>query len=101
VRSSLTGTAEAASAGFCQKPFTSEGVVARTDRSARYAEGDAIGPVPDEPEPSATKRRARVRRPITFEDALWRLVGSASTAEPGDAARKHEYLAEAYGHRSP
>ena len=35
-------------------------------------------------------------RPLTREDPLWALVGSAADAPPTDAAKKHEYLAEAY-----
>jgi excisionase family DNA binding protein len=34
-------------------------------------------------------------RPLTFDDPLWELVGSATDAEPTDASRKYEYLAEA------
>ncbi len=34
-------------------------------------------------------------RPLTFDDPLWELVGSATEAEPTDASRKYEYLAEA------
>lgn len=35
-------------------------------------------------------------RPLTRDDPLWQLVGSATDAPPTDAAKKHEYLAEAY-----
>src|SRR5687768_6940369 len=34
-------------------------------------------------------------RPLTFDDPLWELVGSATEAEPTDASKKYEYLAEA------
>ena len=33
---------------------------------------------------------------LTRDDPLWELVGSATDAPPTDAAKKHEYLAEAY-----
>ena len=33
---------------------------------------------------------------LTRDDPLWQLVGSATDASPTDAAKKHEYLAEAY-----
>ena len=35
-------------------------------------------------------------QPLTREDPFWELVGSAADAPPTDAAKKHEYLAEAY-----
>ncbi len=38
----------------------------------------------------------REDRPLTRDDPLWELVGSAADAPPTDAAKKHEYLAEAY-----
>ena len=38
----------------------------------------------------------REDRPLTRDDPLWELVGSATDAPPTDAAKKHEYLAEAY-----
>lgn len=33
-------------------------------------------------------------RPMTYEDPLSRLVGSATPAQPTDACQTHEYLAE-------
>lgn len=38
----------------------------------------------------------REDRRLTRDDPLWELVGSATDAPPTDAAKKHEYLAEAY-----
>ncbi len=38
----------------------------------------------------------REDQPLTRDDPLWELVGSATDAPPTDAAKKHEYLAEAY-----
>jgi two-component sensor histidine kinase len=44
-------------------------------------------------------RRAGTRRPknrlMTFDDSLWKLVGSAESAEPTDASKKDEYVADA------
>ncbi len=47
-------------------------------------------------QPAATprSRKSLGGRRLTHEDALWRLVGSASSAEPTDASKKHEYLAQ-------
>ncbi len=38
-------------------------------------------------------------QPLTREDALWKLVGSATWAEPTDSSKKYEYLAEGLLHR--
>ena len=38
----------------------------------------------------------RAEQRLTRDDPLWELVGSATDAPPTDAAKKHEYLAEAY-----
>lgn len=47
--------------------------------------------------PVKPKRKRSPRgRQLTPENALWKLMGSASAAEPTDASKKHEYLAEAY-----
>lgn len=43
----------------------------------------------------AVKRRSHRGRPLTYDDPLWELVGSVSSAEPTDASKKHEYLADA------
>ena len=39
---------------------------------------------------------ASILEQLTRDDPLWELVGSAADAPPTDAAKKHEYLAEAY-----
>lgn len=40
-------------------------------------------------------------RPTSADDPLWRLVGIADSAGPGDVSEnKHRYLADAYLHRS-
>lgn len=43
-------------------------------------------------------RRSRLPRGkvLTEEDSLWKLVGSATSARPSDASKKHEYLNEAF-----
>lgn len=46
-------------------------------------------------------RRARRGQPLTREDALWKLVGSTTSAPPTDATKKHEYLAEAFTTHHP
>ncbi len=38
----------------------------------------------------------REDQPLTRDDPLWELVGSATDAPPTDASKKYEYLAEAY-----
>jgi hypothetical protein len=35
-------------------------------------------------------------KPTTKDDPLWKLVGSATEAQPTDASKIHEYLAEGY-----
>jgi excisionase family DNA binding protein len=40
-------------------------------------------------------------RPLTFDDPLWEIVGSATDAEPTDASKKYEYLAEALAPTQP
>lgn len=47
----------------------------------------------------APKRRPRAAagKPVTYDDPLWRLIGSARSEGPTDvSANKHKYLAEAY-----
>jgi hypothetical protein len=45
----------------------------------------------------AERRRTRKSGVVTRSDSLWDIVGTASSAGPGDVARnKHKYLAEAY-----
>ncbi len=40
-------------------------------------------------------------KPLSSEDPLWELVGSATDAEPTDASKKYEYLAEALAPTRP
>ena len=46
-------------------------------------------------------RRIRRGRPTAPDDPLWNIVGMASSAEPTDASKKHEYLADAYAPQKP
>lgn len=46
-------------------------------------------------------RRIRRGRPTAADDPLWNIVGMASSAEPTDASKKHEYLADAYAPQKP
>ena len=39
-------------------------------------------------------------QPLTYNDPLWALVGSATDAEPTDASKKHQYLAQALAPRA-
>lgn len=46
--------------------------------------------------PAKRKRRRSPRgRPLTPDDPIFQLIGSATDAEPTDSSKKHEYLAEA------
>ena len=47
-----------------------------------------------------TKRRVK-GRPTSADDPLWNIVGMASSAEPTDASKKHEYLADVYTSQKP
>lgn len=53
--------------------------------------------------PVKRARRAPTLRgkPLTAADPLWKLVGSATSAQPTDATKKHEYLAEAFTPHQP
>ena len=42
---------------------------------------------------SPTKGPGAKGRLFTKDDSLWKLVGSAASEDPTDAAKKHEYLA--------
>jgi hypothetical protein len=50
-----------------------------------------------------SKKLAPVSRgkPTSADDPLWNIVGIASTAEPTDVSKKHEYLADAYMPQKP
>jgi len=48
----------------------------------------------------ASARRVK-GRPTSADDPLWNIVGLASTPEPTDASKKHEYLADAYAPQKP
>jgi hypothetical protein len=50
---------------------------------------------PAEVPPSERGARGHRGRPLTFEDPLWELVGSATEADPTDASKKYQYLGEA------
>jgi hypothetical protein len=43
------------------------------------------------------KQRKTSARPLTFDDPLFKLIGSARSRGPGDVAEnKHKYLAQVY-----
>jgi excisionase family DNA binding protein len=68
--------------------------VGKTIRVRTEALDEFITPV--RPEPAKPAKRAPAGRPTSADDPLWNIVGIASTAEPTDASKKHEYLADAY-----
>lgn len=35
-------------------------------------------------------------KPLTYDDALWQIVGSATNAPASDASKKHDYLSEGW-----
>ncbi len=44
-------------------------------------------------------KKSRVKgKPLSKNDSFSKLIGSAIEAEPTDASKKHEYLAEAFTH---
>lgn len=60
--------------------------------------GESIRPV----RPTSRKPPSAPRgKPTSADDPLWNIVGIASTAEPTDASKKHEYLADAYTPQKP
>ena len=47
--------------------------------------------------PVRRSKRVPAGRPLTYDDALWKLVGSARSEGPTDVSEnKYKYLAEAY-----
>jgi excisionase family DNA binding protein len=51
---------------------------------------------PVEPKNEQPQTMVPQGRPLTFDDPLWGLVGSATDAEPTDSSKKYEYLAEGW-----
>jgi excisionase family DNA binding protein len=69
--------------------------VGRGVRVRKEAVDQLLTPV----ERTTARRGPRVPagRPLTYDDPLWQLVGSAASAGPTDvSANKHKYLADAY-----
>ena len=66
--------------------------VGRRVRVSKEAVEQFVTPV--RPRPAKPAKRAPAGRALTREDPLWKLVGSATSAEPTDSSRKYEYLAE-------
>jgi excisionase family DNA binding protein len=51
---------------------------------------------------TAKSRRARAAgRPMTLDDPLFKLIGSAGDAAPTDSSKKYEYLADAMAPKAP
>lgn len=58
-----------------------------------------ISPIePTAEQPQAVSPKGQ---PLTFDDPLWELVGSATDAEPTDASKKYDYLAESLAPTQP
>ncbi len=66
----------------------------RIGRKVRVSK-QALDQLPKPIEPKSTKQTSIKGKPLTFDDPLWKLVGSATDAQPTDSSKKHEYLAEA------
>ncbi len=60
-----------------------------------------IQPIEPKPDPEEQPNPGLKGKPLTFQDPLWELVGSATDAEPTDASKKYEYLAEALAPSQP
>ncbi|TSC66099.1 MAG: hypothetical protein CEO21_258 [Microgenomates group bacterium Gr01-1014_80] len=56
---------------------------------------------PMEPKEVKAETPASAGKPLTFDDALWKLVGSAESAEPTDASKKYDHLREDITPRRP
>ena len=56
---------------------------------------------PVEPKTGQAKPARPAGRPITFDDPLFKLIGSATDAEPTDSSKKYEYLADAIAPKAP
>jgi excisionase family DNA binding protein len=67
--------------------------VGKSIRVRREALEQVITPV--EPRKRKSRKRIPAGRPLTFDDPMWALVGSATSAAPTDASKKYEYLADA------
>ncbi len=73
--------------------------VGRGARVRREALDQLVEPVTSK---SAKARAARETvRPMTWDDPMSKLVGSATDAPPTDSSRKYEYLADAAAPETP
>ena len=73
--------------------------VGKSIRVRREAIAEFVKPV--EPGAPNDNRRGPASRPLTYDDPLWQLVGSVTDAEPTDASKKYEYLADAIAPQKP
>src|SRR5438552_18652280 len=62
-------------------------------RVRRESIDELLAPV--EPKKPRRKSRGPVGRPLTKDDPMWQLIGSATSAGPTDSSRIHEYVADA------
>ena len=56
---------------------------------------------PVAPRSARTRVARRTVRPMTWDDPMSRLVGSAADAPPTDSSKKYEYLADAIAPETP
>jgi len=68
----------------------------RVGRGVRVRK-EAVDQLAEPITPSAARTRATSRRvrPMTWDDPMSKLVGSATDAPPTDSSKKYEYLADA------
>jgi excisionase family DNA binding protein len=71
-------------------PALKVGKAVRVERQAVERLLAPIGPAGN-----GSERPAPAGRPLSYDDPLWQLVGSASSPEPTDASRKYDELGDA------
>jgi excisionase family DNA binding protein len=64
---------------------------------------DAVDELAEPLQPHATKldQPGAAGRPMTLDDPLFKLIGSATDAAPTDSSKKYEYLADAIAPKAP
>lgn len=70
-----------------------EEVQATKEPRLLFKDGKPLAELRPAPPP---RRRRKAQRPMSPDDPLWGLAGSAVDAAPTDSSRKLEYLGEAY-----
>src|SRR5713226_3581492 len=84
--------------------FIADGRLAavRVGRGVRVRK-EAVDQLAEPVAPRSAKTRAarRTVRPMTWDDPMSKLVGSATDAPPTDSSKKYEYLADAVAPEKP